>query len=74
MLSLVQSILVPAWHYCCQLWAMHKSTGEAKAACADLQCIYDRFLRRVCGVKHAPKAVLLEELASLHYSALVLQS
>ena len=42
---------------------MHTPTGEAKAARADLQSIYDRFLRCTCGVKHAPRAVLLEELA-----------
>ena len=30
---------------------------------ASLQSIYDRFLMRICGVKHMPSAVLLEELA-----------
>ena len=39
---------------------MHTPTGEAKAA---LQSTYDRFLMRICGAKHAPSAVLLEELA-----------
>ena len=63
MLSLLQSILVPALHYGCEIWGMHTPTGEAKAARAALQSIYDRFLRRICGVKHAPSAVLLEELA-----------
>ena len=63
MLSTLQSILVPALHYGCQLWGVHIPTGEAKAAQADLQFIYDRFPRRICGVKHAPRAVLLEELA-----------
>ena len=43
---------------------MHTPTSEAKAARAALQSIYDRFLRRICGVRHAPSAVLLEELAS----------
>ena len=42
---------------------MHTPTGEAKAARAALQSIYDRFLRRVCGVRHMPSAVLLGELA-----------
>ena len=42
---------------------MHTPTGEAKAARAALLSIYDRFLRRICGVRHAPSAVLLEELA-----------
>ena len=37
--------------------------AQAKAARAALQSIYDRFLRRICGVKHAPSTVLLEELA-----------
>ena len=32
MLSLLQSILVPALHYGCQIWGMHTPTGEAKAA------------------------------------------
>ena len=36
--------------------------GEAKAH-ADLQPIYDRLLRCICGIKHAPRDVLLEKLA-----------
>ena len=63
MLSLLQSILVPALHYGCEIWGMHAPTGEAKAAMAALQSIYDRFLRRICGVRHAPSDVLLEEVA-----------
>ena len=63
MLSLLQSILVPALHYGCQIWGMHTPTGEAKTVRAALQSIYDRFLRRICGVKHTPSIVLLEELA-----------
>ena len=39
---------------------MHTPAGEAKAAQADLRSIYDR---RICRVKHAPRAVLMEELA-----------
>ena len=31
MLSLLQSILVPALHYGCQIWGMHTPSGEAKA-------------------------------------------
>ena len=64
MLSLLQSIPVPgpALHYGCQLWGMHTPTGEAKATPADLQSIYDRSPRRIYGVKHAPRAVLLEEM------------
>ena len=44
---------------------MLNPTGAAKAARADLQSIYDRFLKRTCGVKHASslRAVLLEELS-----------
>ena len=42
---------------------MHTPSGEAKAARAALQSIYDRVLRCICGVRHAPSAVLLEELA-----------
>ena len=42
---------------------MHAPTGEAKAARAALQSIYDKFLRLICGVRHAPSAVLLEEQA-----------
>ena len=34
-----------------------------KQRLGDLQSIYDRFLRCICGVRHAPRAVLLEELA-----------
>ena len=60
MLSLLQSILVPALRYGCQIWGMHTPTGEAKAARASLQSVYDRFLKRICGVKHAPSAVLLK--------------
>ena len=63
MLSLLQSIIVPALHYGCQIWGMHTPTGEAKTARAALQSIYDRFLRRICGVKHTPSIMLLEELA-----------
>ena len=63
MLSLLQSILVLALHYGCQIWGMHTPTGETKAARAALQSIYDRFLRRICGVRRTPSAVLLEELA-----------
>ena len=48
MLSLLQSILVPALHYGCQIWGMHTPTGEAKAARAALQSMYDRFLPRIC--------------------------
>ena len=40
-------ILVPALHYGCEVWGMHTPTGEAKAARATLQSIYDRFLRRI---------------------------
>ena len=54
---------MPALHYGCQLWGMHAPTGEAKAAPANLQSIYDRVLRGLCAVKHAPRAALLEELA-----------
>ena len=39
-LSLLQSILVPALHYGCEIWGMHTPTGEAKAARAALQSIY----------------------------------
>ena len=42
---------------------MHTPTGEAKAAWADLQSIYDRLQTCICGVKQAPRAVMLEELA-----------
>ena len=42
---------------------MHTPTGEAKAARVALQSIYDRFLWRICGVRHTPSTVLLEELA-----------
>ena len=42
---------------------MHTPIGEAKAARAALQSIYDRVLRHICEVRHAPSAVLLEELA-----------
>ena len=62
-LSLLQSILVPALHYGCEIWGMHTPTGEAKAARAALQSIYDRLLRRICGVRHMPSAMLLGELA-----------
>ena len=38
--------------------------GPAKAARADLQSVYDKVLRRVCGVNRAtPSAMLLEKLA-----------
>ncbi len=51
-------------HYGCQLWGMHSpTTGTAKTARSNLQSIYDRHLRRICGVKYAtPSAMLLEEL------------
>ena len=42
---------------------MHTPTGEAKAARAALQSIYDRFLRCICGVRHTTSTILLEELA-----------
>ena len=35
--SLLQSILVPALHYCCEIWGMHTPSGEAKEARAALQ-------------------------------------
>ena len=42
---------------------MHTPRGEAQKARAALQSIYDRYLRHICGVKHAtPSAMLLEEL------------
>ena len=59
MLSLLQSILVPALHYGCKLWGMHTPTGEAKAARADLQSMYDRFLSCICMAKRGPRAKLL---------------
>ena len=49
MLSLLQSILVPALHNGCEIWGVHTPTSEAKlffAARAALQSIYDSFLRR----------------------------
>ena len=62
MLFLFLISLLPALHYDCQLWGLHTPIGEAKSAKADLQSVYDRFLRRIGGVKHAPRAILLEEL------------
>ena len=39
------------------------SPGEVKGARADLQSVHDKWLRRICLVKHAPSAVLLGGLA-----------
>ena len=59
-LFLLQSILAPSLHYGCEIWGMHTPRSEAQIA---LQCIYDRYLRHICGVKYAtPSAMLREEL------------
>ena len=64
-LQLLQSILVPTVHYGCELWGMHSPhAAMAKQTRTNLERIYIKFLRRICGVKfNTPAAILLMELA-----------
>lgn len=50
-LRLLQTILVPTVHYGCEVWGMHSTqVAAANAARADLQRLYEFYLRRVCGL------------------------
>ena len=66
-LQLLQSILIPSIHYGCELWGMHSPNAAlANKSRTDLQRIYTRRLRHICGVKFAtPSAMLLAELGLL---------
>ena len=63
-LRLLQSILVPTMHYGCELWGMHSPhSAAANKARSDLEQVYARFLRHVCGVRfNTPSSMLLTEL------------
>jgi len=66
-LQLLQSVLTPSIHYGCELWGTHSPTAAlANQSGTDLQRIYARRLRHICGVKFAtPNAMLLAELGLL---------
>ena len=66
-LQLLQSILVPALHYGCEVWGMHSpgvgAVGQARLA---LQQVYDFYLRVICGLNPStPRDMLLKELGLL---------
>lgn len=63
-LHLLQSILFPTKHYGCELWGMHSPhSAIANRARSDLEQIYARFLRCICGVHfNTPTSLLLTEL------------
>ena len=48
-LFFLQGVLLTSLHYGCQLW-VHSHNGAAKMALANLQSIYDKFLKRICGM------------------------
>lgn len=50
--------------YKCKWRGFHTPTGEATPVRADLQSVYSRFLRHICGAKYAPSATILEEQAT----------
>ena len=66
-LQLLQSILVPALHYGCEVWGMHSpDAGSAQRARLDLQRVYDFYLRKICGLSSStPSNMLLTELGLL---------
>lgn len=45
--------------YGCELWGMHSPCGAAKRAQTASQSIYERYLRRICRVKHSKCDVVL---------------
>ena len=65
-LHLFQSILVPTFHYGCQVWAMHSPTDRAANTARkhlDLEQKYLFDLKRVCGVPSTTRhQVILVEL------------
>ena len=66
-LQLLQSILVPALHYGCEVWGMHSpSASSAQQARLDMQRLYDFYLRTICGLSPStPRDVMLTELGLL---------
>ena len=63
-LQLLQSILVPALHYGCEVWGMHgPGAGAAEQARLALQQVYDFYLRVICGLSPStPRSMLLKYL------------
>ena len=66
-LHLLQSILVLALQYGCQIWGMHSPrTAVANNARAALQRLYDYYLRTICHLlPSTPRRLLLTELGLL---------
>ena len=66
-LQLLQSILVPALHYGCEVWGMHSPDwGAAKGARLGLQRTLDYYLRKICHLSPStPRDMLLTELGLL---------
>ena len=61
--QLFQSILVPTFHYGCEVWGMHSPTNtDAKQARTQLEQKYMFYLKRICGVQSTTSnAVILAE-------------
>ena len=67
-LRLFQAILVPTVHYGCAVWGMHSpSVALTNSAHSELQRVYERYLRIICGLQPStPPAFLFAELNVLH--------
>ena len=61
--QLFQSILVPTFHYGCEVWGMHSPTNtDAKQARTQLEQKYMFYLKRICGVQSTTaNAMILAE-------------
>ena len=66
-LRMLQSILVPALHYGCEVWGMHSPrVAAAKRERLELQRLHDYYLRHICDLSPStPRRILLAELGLL---------
>ena len=68
-LRLFQSILVPTFHYGCQIWGMHTPTDPAaKKARQQLEQKYMFYLKHICRVRRTTSNAVI--LAETHLSSL----
>ena len=66
-LSLLQALLMPTVHCGCAVWGMYSpSIALANSARSELQRVYERYLRIICGLQPStPSAILFAELNPL---------
>ncbi|DBB04078.1 TPA: hypothetical protein ACH3X1_013131 [Trebouxia sp. C0004] len=62
-----QAVLVPVLQYGCRVWGMHSPrVAAANRAPLELQCLYDYYLRTICGLlPSTPHRMLFAQLGLL---------